>query len=45
MYSETIQTSKIELFVEKINGWKPLTIFTKYAILDIWLDSEYASAV
>ena len=26
-----------------IYGWKPLTIFAKISILDIWLCSEYAS--
>ena len=27
-----------------VNGWKPLTIFTKSFILDIWQGSEYNSA-
>ena len=43
VYNETIQTSKIELFVKLVNGWKPLIIFAKRFILDIWLGSEYAS--
>ena len=40
VYNETIQTSKIELFVKLLNGWKPLIIFAKRFILDIWLGSE-----
>ena len=43
VYNETIQTSKIEPFVKLVNGWKPLIIFAKRFILDIWLGSEYAS--
>ena len=28
-------TSKMEHFVIIVNGWKPLTIITKYSILDV----------
>ena len=28
-------TSKVELFVIIVNGWKPLTIITKSSILDV----------
>ena len=33
--SRTTATSKEELFVIIINGWKPLTIITKRSILDV----------
>ena len=33
--SRTAATSKMELFVITVNGWKPLTIITKSSILDI----------
>ena len=42
-YSESSQTSKIVLFVKIVNGWKPLFNLAKSSILDLWLDSEYAS--
>ena len=42
-YSETYQTSKIEVFTKIVNGFSFLTIFTKSSILDIWQDSEFAS--
>ena len=32
--SRTAATSKVELFVIIVNGWKPLTIITKSSILD-----------
>ena len=28
-YSETCQTSKMELFAKRVNGWLPLTFFAK----------------
>ena len=37
------QTTKMELLAKIINSWKPLTIFVKSFILDIWQDSEYTS--
>ena len=37
--SEPGQTSKMELFVKIVNGWKPVNYFCK--ILDLWLGSEY----
>ena len=33
--SGTATTSKMELFVIIVNGWKPLTIITKSSILDV----------
>ena len=34
-YSETIQKSKMELYAKMLDGFKPITIFTKYSILDL----------
>ena len=33
--SRTNATSKMELFVITVNGWKPLTIITKSSTLDV----------
>ena len=44
-YSEQSQTSKMKLFAEKGNSWKPLTIFAESYILDVSLGSEFASAI
>ena len=33
----------MECFVEIVNGLKPLTIFAKRSILNVWQGSEYAS--
>ena len=33
--SRTASTSKMELFVITVNGWKPLTIVTRSSILDV----------
>ena len=33
-YSEICQTSKMECFTKKVNGFQPLTIFAKYCVLD-----------
>ena len=33
--SRTPATSKMELFMIIVNGWKPLTIITKSSILDV----------
>ena len=41
MYSETRQTSKIEIFVEIVNIFETLTIFAKVSILDVWQGSEH----
>ena len=38
---ELCQTFKIEHFVKILNGEKPLTIFVKRFISDIWQGSEY----
>ena len=35
-YSEPCQTSKTVLFAKLVSKWKPLTIFAKRSILDIW---------
>ena len=35
VYLEPSQTSKMELLVNIVNGWKPLTIFAKSSILDV----------
>ena len=42
MYLEPCQTSKIECLTKKVNRFKPLTIFTKQSILDVWQGSGYA---
>ena len=39
----TSQTSKMELFVKIFNSIKPLTIFAKGSILNVWLSSKYTS--
>ena len=44
-YSEPTQKSKIKLFAKTINAWKPLFIFIKSFILDVWLGSEYVSVI
>ena len=31
---------KMELFTKIINGWKPLTIFSKGSILEVWQGFE-----
>ena len=33
--SRTAATSKMELFMIIVNGWKPLTIITKSSTLDV----------
>ena len=43
-YSEPSQKPKMERFVKIFDRWKPLIIFGKCSILDVWLGSEYASA-
>ena len=43
VYSDSCQISKMKRFAKIINSFKPLTIFTKHSILDIWQGSEYAS--
>ena len=43
-YPETYQTSKMEGFTKIVNTWKPLTIFTKRSILDVWQGSKGAFA-
>ena len=43
VHLETNQTSKMELFVNIVNSWKPSTISTKSSILDVRLGFKYAS--
>ena len=38
-----VKTQKWSFLQTKVNNWKPLTIFAKNSILDIWLGSEYVS--
>ena len=40
-----IQTSKKKLFAKIVGIWKPIIIFTKNFILDVWLYSEYAFVI
>ena len=42
-HSGPSQTSKMELFTKVVNDLKPLSIFAKSVILDVWLGYEYAS--
>ena len=35
-YSELIQMSIMEHFAKIVNGQKPLTIFTRHSVLDVW---------
>ena len=42
-YSEPGQTYKMKLYIKIVNDFPPWTIFVKGSILDVWLDSEYAS--
>ena len=39
-YAEHSQASKMELLPKIVIGWKPLTIFAKSSVLDVWLGSE-----
>ena len=39
------KTSTMERFANIVNGWKPLTISTKHAILYVWQGSEYNSGI
>ena len=43
--SELCRISKKELFTQIVNGLKPVTIFVKSSISDVWLGSEYASDI
>ena len=40
---ECFQISKMKCFTEVANTWKPLTIFAKCSMLDVWQSSEYTS--
>ena len=43
LYSETCQTSKMEIFPKLVNDlrFQPLTIFERFFNLDVWQGSEY----
>ena len=43
VYSELSQTSTMKFFVKINNGWNPLTIYEKSAILNVGLGSKYIS--
>ena len=43
-YSTPFKRSKMNLFTKIVKGSQPLAVFTKSSILDVWKDSEYASA-
>ena len=43
VYSDPIQTSKMEPFEKLVNGSKPIIIFAISNVLDIQLGSEYTS--
>ena len=43
-FSKSCKRSMMEIFVKTINTWKPLTIFAKCSILDVWQVFEYASS-
>ena len=40
-----LKISKMKLFANTVNDFQPLVTFGKSSILDVWLGSEYASAV
>lgn len=37
VYSESVQTYKMELFAEMINSFQLLTVFAKSSLLDVWM--------
>ena len=43
--SRLIQTSKMKLFEEKINGWNMVTIIAKSFTPNVWPSSEYLSGL
>ena len=44
-YGEPFQISKMKFFCENSQWLKVVNFFIKYFILDVWLDSEYASVI
>ena len=44
-YAEPCRTSKMEVFAKIVDDLKPLTIFTKHYILDVWQGFEYACVI
>lgn len=45
MYLEPRQMIEMELFAKIVIDWGPLAVFTKISIFDVWLGSQYASAL
>ena len=45
MYSELIQTSKIELFAKAVNGLQPLNIFAESSVIDIYQNPEQVCGI
>ena len=43
VYSETSQTSKMEILLKIVNVINSLTFFAESSILDVWLGSKYES--
>ena len=43
-YSKPHNESKMVCFAKIVNHFQPLTISAQHAILDVWPDSEHASA-
>ena len=42
-YSEPYQTSKMDCFSKIVTDFKPLTVFGKRSVLDVWQNSECSS--
>ena len=43
--SESYQTTTLGIIAKLVNDWKPLNIFEKSPILDIWQGSKYVSSI
>ena len=41
MYSEACQKSQMEFLAKIVNSWKPVFIFAKSSVLDVWQSSAY----
>ena len=39
---EPCETPEMEIFMQRVNSWKPLTIFAKTSIFLVWHGCEYA---
>ena len=44
-HQQPCQTSKMKVFANIVNVFKPLTIFAKTFILDVWQGSEHTSGI